>query len=132
MLHSIQDCVCPCTHSLSKYALNKGLMGYSAIVCRSTPHAFLCLQHPLVTIIGRTSKRRLATCCFTPTASADAQCRFRHTGRGRCAVVQTAVNSLPKEGLALTPTEPEGRFSTQRAWLWHHSCICCWSNTIWL
>lgn len=86
-------------------------------------YVYLCSQHHLVVATGRTSKRRLATCCFTPTASPGAQCRSRRTGRGWYAVVHTAVSPVPRERLVLTLTpivhfmEPDGRYSTQRAWM---------------
>lgn len=85
----------------------------------SDSNAFLCLQRPLVPATGRTSRQRPATCCFTPTVSAGAQCKSRHTGRGRYAVVHTASSPAPKERLTLTLTftvhfmEPQGREYTE-------------------
>lgn len=56
----------------------------------------LSLQRPLVLRIGRTSKRRLATCFSTPTQSQSAQCRSRPTDRGWCAVARTVTSQAPK------------------------------------
>ena len=86
-------------------------------------NAFLCSQRLLVPATGRTSRRRPATCCFTHTESPSAQCRCRHTGRGRCALVHSVSSPAPKEPLGLTLTstvhffmEPDSReYSKQRA-----------------
>lgn len=82
----------------------------------------LCSQRPLVLTTGRMSRLRPATCCFIPTVSPGAQCRSRHTGRRRYAVVHTASSPALKERLMLTLTstvhfmEPDSReHSTQRA-----------------
>lgn len=89
---------------------------------------FLSLQRPLVLRIGRTSKRRLATCFSTPTLSQSAQCRSRPTDRGWCAVARTVTSQAPKvtEWLPQTSTvhftEPHGSNSPQRAWGLHRSC----------
>ncbi len=68
---------------------------------------------------GRMSRRRPATCCFTPTVSPGAQCRSRRTVRGRYAAVHTASSPAPKERLTWTSTvhfmEPDSReHSTHR------------------
>lgn len=108
---------------MSNFVLVKGLLGHSASCLCLYPYVCLCSQRPLVVATGRTSKRRLATCCFTPMASPGAQCRSKRTGRGWYAVVHTAVSPVPRERLVLTLTpivhfmEPDGRYSTQRAWM---------------
>lgn len=67
-------------------------------------NACLRLQHLLVVTVGRTFRRRPATSCFTPTVSAGAQCRSRHTERGWYAAAPTACSQAPEGRCALTRT----------------------------